>query len=329
MTVNLSQNLGSLAQASIRKYFRQAAKYEKAVLKDQDPEDLHQMRVGMRRLRTAMRVFSPGIQLPKAASESKVSAISCRLGALRDLDVIEDALQRQYRPMLPKAEQKALDIAIKRLSKKRRRIFKQVKKVLAGKQYRKLKASLTQWIDHPNYRPIAICPSIEVLPDLLLPLVSQLWLHPGWLVGTTWDDNGIQVDRRLTLDKLEACMAEENERLHSLRKQVKRVRYQLRLAADFYSPEILQHIKTLSDIQETLGRVQDSVVLADFLTRATPGFPKKLPTLVNQLADNRYHAWRHWQSLQQHYLSPQNRDALRLEILQPAASWQEPLQQAS
>ena len=124
-------------------------------------------------------------------------------------------------------------------------------------------------------------------------------------------------------------MAEENERLHSLRKQVKRVRYQLRLAAEFYSPAILQDIKTLADIQETLGQIQDSVVLADFLTKAVPGFPKQLPTLVNQLADNRYHAWRRWQALQQHYLIPQNRDTLRLEILQPLASLKEPLQQVS
>ncbi|MDJ0705746.1 MAG: CHAD domain-containing protein [Leptolyngbyaceae cyanobacterium MO_188.B28] len=329
MTVNFSQNLGSLARESIRKYYRQATKYEKLVLKDRDPEDLHQMRVGMRRLRTAMRVFSPGIQLPKAASEAKVSAMSCRLGSLRDLDVIEDALKHHYRPLLPKKEQKALDIAIKRLSKKRGRIFKQVKKVLGGKQYNKLKESLNQWLAHPSYRPIAIYPSVQILPDLLLPLVSQLWLHPGWLVGTTLEVNGPQVDSRLTLDKLETCMAEENERLHSLRKQVKRVRYQLRLAADYYSPAILHHIKVLADIQETLGTIQDSVVLADFLTKAAPGFPKQLPTLVNQLADNRYQAWRHWQALQQHYLIPQNRDTLRLEILQPLASLKEPLQQAS
>ena len=329
MSANLNQSLGCLARESIQKYFRQATKYEKAVLKDQDPEDLHQMRVGMRRLRTAMRVFSPGIQLPKAAGEAKVSAVARQLGALRDLDIIDDALLRQYRPALPKAEQEALDVAIKKLSKGRRRIFKQVKKVLKGNQYGSLKQSLDQWLDYPNYGAIAVYPSIHVLPDLLLPLVSQLWLHPGWLVGTKIGVDGIMVDADFTPDKLEGCMTEHNETLHSLRKQVKRVRYQLRLAAGFYSPAIAHDIKTLADIQETLGQVQDSIVLADFLTKAIPGFHKQLPTLVNQLAENRYHAWLHWQELQQHYLTPQNRDALRLELLQPGASLEEFLQRAS
>ncbi|MCG8363980.1 MAG: CHAD domain-containing protein [Pseudanabaenales cyanobacterium] len=329
MSTNLNQSLGSLARESIRKYFRQATKYEKAVLEDRDPEDLHQMRVGMRRLRTAMRVFSPGIELSKAAGESKVSAVARRLGALRDLDVIDDALRRQYRPTLPKAEQQVLDVAIKQLSKGRGRTFKQVKQLLAGKQYGNLKQSLNQWLDQPKYRPIAVYPSVHVLPDLLLPLVSQLWLHPGWLVGTTLGEDDIKIDNDFTPGKLAACMTKHNETLHSLRKQVKRVRYQLRLAADFYSPAIVQNIKTLADIQESLGQVQDSIVLNDCLTKTIPSFYKQLPTLVNQLADNRYHAWRRWQELQQHYLTPQNRDALRLEILQPGVSCEESLKRAS
>lgn len=320
MSANLNHNLGSLARESIRKYFHHAIKYEKAVLKDQDPEDLHQMRVGMRRLRTAIRVFSPGIQLPKSAGESEISAVARHLGVLRDSDVIDETLRRQYRPTLPKAEQKALDVAIEQLSKERRRIFKQVKRELEGKQYGNLKQSLSQWLDHPQYRAIAVYPSIHVLPDLLLPLVSQLWLHPGWLVGTVIVAADIEVDNAFTPDKLEACLTEHNKTLHSLRKQVKRVRYQLRLAADYYSPEMAHDIKILADIQETLGQVQDSIVLDDFLTKAIPGFHRHLPKLVNQLADNRYHAWLHWQELQQHYLTPQNRDALRLKLLQPGTS---------
>ena len=329
MSANLNHNLGSLARKSIQKYFRQATKYEKAVLKDQDPEDLHQMRVGMRRLRTAMRVFSPGIQLPKAACEAKISAMSRRLGTLRDLDVIEQTLRLNHRPTLPKAEQKALDVAINQLSKERRRIFKQVKRVLASKQYGDLKQSLRQWLDQPQYRAIAAYPSIHFLPDLLLPLVSQLWLHPGWLVGAEISADGAEVDRKFTPDKLETCLTKHNETLHSLRKQVKRVRYQLRLAADFYSPAIAHDIKTLADIQETLGQVQDSIVLDDFLTKAIPGFHKRLPSLVNQLADSRYRAWLQWQELQQHYLAPQNRNALRLLLLQPGVNFEESLPRAS
>ena len=43
--------------------------HEAEALQDQDPEALHQMRIGMRRLRTALTGFAPALELPKAAQE--------------------------------------------------------------------------------------------------------------------------------------------------------------------------------------------------------------------------------------------------------------------
>jgi CHAD domain-containing protein len=56
---------------AIEKHFKKTIKYEKDVLQDQDPENLHQMRVGMRRLRSAATGFSPALALPKPAQEQK------------------------------------------------------------------------------------------------------------------------------------------------------------------------------------------------------------------------------------------------------------------
>jgi CHAD domain-containing protein len=43
-----------LAYQAIAKHSRRIFKHQAGVLKDQDPENLHQMRVGMRRLRSAI-----------------------------------------------------------------------------------------------------------------------------------------------------------------------------------------------------------------------------------------------------------------------------------
>ena len=77
------------------------------------------MRVGMRRLRSAMTGFAPALDLPKAASDRNVGRIARILGTLRDIDVLQDALKNQYQPLLPSSEQKSLNKALKVLQKER------------------------------------------------------------------------------------------------------------------------------------------------------------------------------------------------------------------
>ncbi|WP_333460653.1 CHAD domain-containing protein [Microcoleus sp. Z1_C3] len=43
------KTLGDAASGAIEKYFRKTVEHEVEVLKDKDPEELHQMRVGLRR----------------------------------------------------------------------------------------------------------------------------------------------------------------------------------------------------------------------------------------------------------------------------------------
>ncbi len=56
------------AYIAIAKHSRKILKYEAGVLQDKDPEELHQMRVGMRRLRSAIAGFAVAIDLPKTVT---------------------------------------------------------------------------------------------------------------------------------------------------------------------------------------------------------------------------------------------------------------------
>lgn len=231
-----SQTLGDLACAAIAHYLKQFSRYEKAVLADTDPEDLHQMRVGLRRLRTALQVFAPAIALAKAGQEPKVAAVARQLGELRDLDVIEAALLTHFVPDMPEAEQAALQPAFEALADQRDQVFKQVKRLLKSSAYKKLKTSLKAWVKDPDLEAIAVLPAQIALPDLMLPLVSRLWLHPGWLVGTTYDaaTGSFGVDTGLNAAEVDALIDQHHKALHSLRRQIKRVRYQLKLVSPCY-----------------------------------------------------------------------------------------------
>jgi CHAD domain-containing protein len=60
---------GDWAAVAIAKHTHKMLQHEAEALQDQDPEALHQMRIGMRRLRTALTGFAPALELPKAAQE--------------------------------------------------------------------------------------------------------------------------------------------------------------------------------------------------------------------------------------------------------------------
>ena len=316
MKTALQKTMGMLAAEAIETFLQAAESYETETLRDQDPENLHQMRVNLRRLRTAMQVFSPSIQLPRAGQEARVAQVARRLGTLRDLDVIMATLQDEYRPDLPETERAVLATLFADLEKKRKKAFKQVKRELRGDRYQTLKARLHHWSAKPKCHASAQLTIETVLPDLIQPAVSQLWLQSGWLVSTEPTASGFKPVTPLNtnIDELVVC---HSQPLHSLRKQVKRVRYQLKFVSSCYGDRLNSELARLADLQDVLGTLQDSLIMARVLQTAGPKWQTKLPTLKALLAAQRQRVWQQWQTHQQYYLKPENRAALRQILLQP------------
>ena len=317
MTTTVKATFGDLAAQAVETYLQRVEGYEKAVIQDRDPEDLHQMRVNLRRLRTVMQVFAPGIYLPKAGRETRVADIARKLGRLRDVDVMLATLTEQYLPDLPDAERESLQVIFDYLAKRRKKLRKQTKSTLKSDRYQRLKTSLHHWVSQPNCSDIANLAIETTLPDLTLPLVSRLWLHPGWLVSVNLTQAGLKPNTHLDVLEVDRVVAENNDALHSLRKHIKRVRYQLKLVSKFYGESLKEALAKFTELQETLGHLQDSLVMEDFLHHVKPDWQTQLPTLKALLANSRHRAWQQWQTLQQHYLDPQNRAALRQTLMQP------------
>ncbi|MFB8795251.1 MAG: CHAD domain-containing protein [Microcoleus sp.] len=312
------KTLGDAAADAIEKYFRKTLAHEAEVLKDKDAEELHQMRVGMRRLRSAVTGFAPVLDLPKQAQEHKIGKVGRILGTLRDLDVMLDSLQNRYYPNLPAEEQEVLDQVLLTLLKQRRRALKGVRAVLEHKSYQLLKRSIEDWLEKPQFRAIEHLPIAEVLPDLLLPQVSEFFLHPAWLLGTEYEDGQVKVCDDLNAEAVEHKLAAEGTILHDLRKQAKRVRYLMNLFGDFYGETYEAYVEDVKAIQECLGDIQDSEVLGEFLTDFVEGdLQKELPILAGILAESRYAAWGKWQILQRRYLSAETRQGLRSALIHP------------
>lgn len=312
--------LGEWANIAITKHTGKILKHEAGVLKDKEPEELHQMRVGMRRLRSALIGFAPALDLPEIVNQKNIGKLSRSFGKLRDLDVLLDALTNQYRSLLPTAEQKSLDKVLKSLNKKREQTSKQVRETLSDGLYLDLKQGLQDWLEQPTYQQIADFSIYPVLPDLLLPQVSKLLLHPGWLVGVKLKQGKIQFPKQPSSKSVEQLLTEQDTILHDLRKEAKRSRYNLELFSQFYDNTYQEQIKKIEEIQEILGQIQDCFVLIEVLEKALKSeIASQMPELATLLTKTSYQKWQEWSILQKQFLDERSRQELRLTIQQPLA----------
>ena len=317
-SLNRSIALGEYAHQIIRYNLQKIVDQEEAVLNDKDPESLHQMRVGMRRLRTAVQVFSAAIVLPKAVSYSSIGKIAQSLGETRDLDVLQQELITRYQPLLQKTEQAKFDKALKHLSQQRDQSFLHLKKTLTGDRYHHLKQAVQTWIDQPIYTRMGDLSVQRILPDLLLPLICQLFLHPGWLVGTTIHGEEVALLPIENSEELNQQLEQFGDVLHDLRKQMKGVRYQAEFFSEFYGTSYLQRVEEFKTIQNILGRLHDQVVLRQFLESTLDAdLDKVLPTVSQIIQQDQAAFWQSWQPLQQRYLVSGFRQSVRSLLTTP------------
>jgi CHAD domain-containing protein len=327
-TKPIVQDLGNYTYQAIQKHFKKILKWEKTVKKDEEPEALHQMRVGMRRLRTVVSSFGFAVNLPKTVCDRNIGKIARNLGELRDLDVLKESIETNFQAGLTNQELKYLQKAFQIFDKQRENVAFSVKETLKDARYKLLKSSLNQWLEEPSYQESAKLAIELVLPDLLLPEVSKFLLHPGWQFGISLDRNNsigesptlsdLNDSVNLNKEDIHKYLAGNNELLHSLRKQSKRLRYQMELFVEFYDETYAGYVGDVKNIQDVLGEIHDVDVLEEwFIDIFGSEFPEKLPTLVNLLAEKRHQLWQRWLPLQQRYMQAETRQRLHLAILNP------------
>jgi CHAD domain-containing protein len=313
ITESVVQTLGECAYEAIQRHFDKTLKWEQIVKKDEDPEALHQMRVGLRRLRTSVSGFDLVVNLPKSVSDRVIGKIARNLGELRDLDVLQETLETNYQPHLPDSEIKSLQKLSHQLQKNRQDAAIKVKETLKSTPYKLLKQELNQWLEKPAYQLSASLPIQLVTTELLSPELSRLLLHPGLLVGMKLAaNNQSEIDREISAN---------SETLHSLRKQAKRLRYQMELFIEFYDEKYTNYLAQIKQIQEILGNLQDSMVLEAWLVKVFGSHVnQKFPNLTNLLATNRYQIWQEWQIIKQNLMESHTRNDIHLAILHPIIS---------
>jgi hypothetical protein len=153
-------------------------------------------------------------------------------------------------------------------------------------------------LEQPYYTAIAQLPLPPLLPDLLNPLLSELLLHPGWLVPAN-----------------HTSLA-DSQRLHDLRKVCKHVRYQAEFFLPFYGEAFANWTQEIKTLQDQLGLFQDSQVLMALLAKYLPK-SSPMPGLQAIVQQTQREVLADWDTVRQRYLDPAFRGQLHQMLLAP------------
>jgi CHAD domain-containing protein len=282
------------------------------------PEALHQVRVGLRRLRAAGLTFGPLLQLPDLIRPKPVARFARRFGEGRDSDVLAALSARLAADLPPPSRQFADDFAGS-LRKGRRRGGRRIAHALTGKRFQELGQALDDWLAAPRGHASAGLPLAVTLPDICAPAVAAVLLHAGWLVGTRQVDGRLRSIGLPSGSALRAILAAEGRLLHDLRGVVKNLRYQ----SEFLRPHLdaaPSFIGQLRDAQDLLGDLHDLDALRRRLDRFEPDWTALARHLNARLIAEERRLWRAWLPLRRPLLDPHGRAALRRALSGMSAS---------
>lgn len=221
--------------AALKKYHGQALKF--------DAEAIHKIRVGTRRLRAVLRIFSESMDKQWATElEAELRWLAHLLGAVRDLDVLRNRLRSEAKPR----DRRAMIYVQRILSRRHREAQAAMREGLKSERYIAIVDRLHAGILSPQ---VALDAGRPIL-DLLLPKLAGAWRKLG--------------------KKVERIkFGDDPARYHSVRKFGKRIRYAAELLQGDLDHDVKEEaetfVKRMKKLQDVLGELQDSVVAAQTL----------------------------------------------------------------
>ncbi len=316
---DIAQNeavLGGYAYQIIRQQSKRIFKLRSPVIADTDPENLHQMRVGTRRLRSALDLFSDVVVIGSgsqgvAKASKSVKRLTKTLGKVRDLDVMQQWFEQILTPkesaadaiILNEEEKKTIQKLLLKIEKSRKKQFAKLDETLEGSSYQKLVRQFKRWVKRPKFSSTAEQNAQDAAVQSIIQPITELIQHPGWLLATRQQNDQTIPVKDITLDLINQQLAEDGEQLHELRKQIKQIRYQTEFFRGLYDITYAAQVREFRTLQQLLGQLQDQIVVSEFLTNELgEKWASKLPSIYQSFQDSRVALWQQWQPHQQKYL---------------------------
>jgi inorganic triphosphatase YgiF len=233
---------------------------EPGTLAGRDPEYLHQMRVALRRLRSAFRVFAPA--LPESATSALVAEtrwLARALGPARDWNVF---MSETLPPVVEAFTGHAglVDFA-GNCARQERDATRRARRAVGSVRYHRMLLKLGGWLAREGWREAAELPVVE------------------WLDGPVTEFAIAVLEERYAVVRKRGRRLERQSpaQLHRLRIEIKRLRY----ATDFFGAlfphaEVRRTLSCLARLQNILGAMNDAATAGQLARQALGEQPEKV-----------------------------------------------------
>ncbi|HSR01436.1 MAG TPA: CHAD domain-containing protein, partial [Methylophilaceae bacterium] len=233
------------------------------VLHGHDIEGVHQMRIALRRLRAALKIFS---QILDKQNTEKIYDdliwITNTLGNARDLDIFTTQTMPPVIEQMP--NQPSLAFLAKRAQQARKSTYAHLREAISSQRYQHLLLTLASWVENQdlqNKKNIKLTLA-EVAEPMLNKLYTQL---------------------RKSSNKIKKSSAEER---HRTRIAAKNLRYLAEFFASMYpAKKARPFIKSLSEVQDQLGMMNDISVTSNLIEKLVQEKPSKELLTAQHLLD--------------------------------------------
>lgn len=211
----------------------------KAAMNWDDPEGVHSMRVASRRLRSALRDFTPYLRKSGLrTSQKEIRSIADTLGEVRDQDVAIIALEKTA-ARAPKEVSAALEHLIVRKKEIRDGARTELKAVLRKEQLRALKSKFLSAVE-----------TATPLPKNSNTANAATYLKMA---------RSVILERLRELEKLSDSLYRpfDVDPLHDMRIAAKRLRYAIELFQSCWGRSMKAYAKRVARLQTALGGLHD------------------------------------------------------------------------
>ena len=226
--------------------------HEEETIKGEEIDELHDMRVAIRRMRAATKVFETYLDSEQLEPHLKgLRRILDSLGEVRDLDVFLEKTEK-YLKNLPPEHEHDLDLLFVVIMEEREKARKNMLDYLDSEKYLTFKRDFLDALTSPetlvfpatNKKRDALPHRVrEVLPSILYARLADISAYSEWVEGPY-----LPV-----------------ERLHRLRIAAKGMRYTFEFFESVLGEDTKALIKELKTFQDHLGNLHDAVIAVDLL----------------------------------------------------------------
>jgi CHAD domain-containing protein len=230
---SLHAALEKIAMLQIYRIWANAA----GTLLNLDPEYLHDMRVAMRRLRSALRFLREFFdEYFCAYLRSELSWAAGLLGEVRDMDVLMEVIEKAMKEC--SVSEASSSEVLKRLTSTHAEDRKALKSAIRSKRYAALMSKLFNFVEHAYFKQANAGDDLKETASRIIRKIMQ------------------RCDG--AMNRVEASLTDES--MHRLRIAMKHLRYACEFFTPLFDQRIRQIIKKTVRFQDCLGIHQDSIV---------------------------------------------------------------------